>query len=70
MEELINRVAQKTGMTPEMAKTAVAAVLDFLKEKLPAPVAGQVESLLAGDGGALKNVTGLAQGIGGMFGKK
>ncbi len=70
MDELINMVAEKTGLTADKAKTAVMTVLDYLKQKLPAPVAGQIDGLLSGGGDALKNVTNMAQGLGGMFGKK
>lgn len=70
MDELVNMVAEKAGLTAEQAKTAVTTVLDFLKQKLPAPLAGQIDGLLAGGGDALKNVTNMAQGLGGMFGKK
>lgn len=70
MDELINMVAEKAGLTADQAKTAVTTVLDFLKQKLPAPLAGQIDGLLSGGGDALKNVTSMAQGLGGMFGKK
>ena len=70
MDELINMVAEKAGLTADQAKTAVTTVLDFLKQKLPTPLAGQIDGLLSGGGDALKNVTSMAQGLGGMFGKK
>ncbi len=38
-------------------------VVGFLKQKLPAPVAGQIGGLLGGAGGMVK-------GLGGMLGKK
>ena len=43
MEELINIVVEKTGLPEEQAKMAVDAVLDFVKDKLPEPIAAQVE---------------------------
>jgi hypothetical protein len=69
MDELINLVVQKTGISNEQARMAVDTVLDFLKSKLPAPMAGQVDSLLAG-GDVMTNLGGLAGGLGGLFGKK
>ena len=66
MEELVKLVAQKTGLPPEQAKIAVQTVLGFLKQKLPAPLAAQIDGLLAG-GGASPD---LAQGLGGLLGKK
>ena len=69
MDELINLVVQKTGISNEQARMAVDTVLDFLKSKLPAPMAGQVDSLLAG-GDVMTNLGGLDGGLGGLFGKK
>ena len=64
MDEIIKLVANKTGISPEQAKVAVTTVLGFLKDKLPAPVAGQVEAVLAGKG------PDLSQGLGGLLGMK
>lgn len=66
MDELVKLVVQKTGLPPDQAKQAVTVVIDFLKQKLPAPVAGQLDAVLAG--GALP--PDLATGLGGLFGKK
>jgi hypothetical protein len=49
MNELINLIVQKTGISQENAQKAAQTVIDFLKTKLPAPVAGQVDAVLAGD---------------------
>lgn len=69
MDELIKLVSQKTGLGEDMAKTAVETVVGFLKDKLPAPLAGQIDSALSGEGIADK-LGGLAGGLGGMFGKQ
>jgi hypothetical protein len=50
MEELYALVAKKTGLPKEQAKLAVDTVVVFLKNNLPAPVAAQVEAVLAGKG--------------------
>jgi uncharacterized protein (DUF2267 family) len=65
MDELIKLVSSKAGISPDQAKKAVETVLSFLKDKLPAPVAGQVEALLKG--GGLGDVAGK---VGGLLGKK
>lgn len=73
MEELIDLVSQKTGLSEEMAHKAVETVIGFLKERLPEPLAGQVEALLGGDadvGDLLGNVDDIAKGLGGLFGGK
>ncbi len=67
MDELINQVSEKTGLAPAQAKVAVDTVLDFLKDRLPEPVAGQIDAVLEG-GGDL--TSGLGGALAGMFGKK
>jgi hypothetical protein len=63
MEELIKLVSQKTGLSEDMARTAVETVIGFLKQKLPAPIAGQIDSIL--EGGGLEQALG---GLGSLLG--
>jgi hypothetical protein len=66
MQELIKLVSKKTGLSEELSKVAVDVVLDYLKKKLPAPVAVQVEAVLNGEG----NLGAAANVIGGLLGGK
>lgn len=66
MDELINMVAQKTGLGPDKARTAVDTVLGFLKDRLPAPIASQLDSAVSGTGGGAADA---AKGLGGIFGR-
>jgi len=52
MNDLINRVSEKTGLSPDQAQTAVDAVLGLLKERLPPPLAGVLTSLVHGGEGS------------------
>ncbi len=74
MDELIKQVAERTGIGEDKARTAVETVVGFLKERLPAPIAGQVDSVIGGSAGAVGGVADKAGdmlgGLGGMFGKK
>ncbi len=75
MDELINEVSAKTGLSPDQARSAITAVLGFLKERLPAPLAGGLDSLLAGGGSGTavggENLVSEAESmLGGLFGKK
>jgi len=80
MEELVKLVAQKTGLPPQTAEVVVKTVLDLLKQKLPAPLAGQLDDALKGSGvaGAVANAledgkldaSDAANLLGGLFGKK
>ena len=68
MQELINQVAQRTGLAPDKAKIAVETVLNFAKTRLPPPIAAQLESALTGKGAG--DLAGAAKGMGGSFGTK
>jgi hypothetical protein len=67
MDELVELVAKKVGISKDQAQQAVDVVLGYLKDNLPEPLAGQVESALAGDLSGLGDVAG---SLGGLFGKK
>lgn len=71
MDELIKRVTERTGINEEQARGAVDTVVGFLKERLPAPIAGQVDNVLnSGAVGGLADRAGdVLGGLGGMFGK-
>jgi hypothetical protein len=71
MDELVNQITQRTGISNDQARQAVQVVADFLKTKLPAPIAGQVDAALSGNNiGDLSNQAGqVLGGLGGMFGK-
>lgn len=47
MDELLQRL-QATGLSPEKAREVLGTVRTFLEEKLPGPVAGQLDSFLSG----------------------
>lgn len=66
MDELIKTVSEKTGLPPAAARQAAEAVLAFLKEKLPAPIAGQIDGVLSGKGPDLGAAAGA---LGGLFGR-
>ena len=74
MDELIRQVVEKTGISESQARTAVETVVGFLKERLPAPIAGQVDSVVAGSAGIVGGIADKAGdvlgGLGGMFGGK
>lgn len=63
MEELVKLVSQKTGIPADQARQAVEVVIKFLKEKLPAPIAGQIDALLSGSAAG-----DIMKGIGNLFG--
>ncbi len=66
MDELVRQVVARTGITEEQARMAIQTVAGFLKEKLPAPVAGQVDAVLSGGS---PNLGDMGKGLGGLFGR-
>lgn len=74
MDDLIKQVTERTGISESQARTAVETVMGFLKDRLPAPIAGQLDGLLGTAGGALGSVADTAGdvlgGLGGMLGGK
>ena len=69
MDELIKRVSEKTGISEDQAKSAVATVLGFLKERLPAPIAAQVDNVIGSGSGTAGPASDMAAKVGGLFGK-
>jgi hypothetical protein len=69
MDELIKLVSKKVGIPEDKARLAVNTVLGFLKDKLPAPIASQLEGFLGGSG-STGSVEDIAKNLGGLLGKK
>lgn len=66
-QELVQRIVDSTGISEDAANKAIDAVVNYVKEHAPAPIASEVESYLTGDA----TIAGAAQGaLGGMFGKR
>jgi hypothetical protein len=68
MQEIVKLVSEKTGLPEAQAKLAVETVVSFLKQKLPAPIASQLDGVIAG--GGMPDLGSLAGGLGGLLGKK
>lgn len=49
MQELINELKEKAGLTEESAMKAVETTVNFIKAKLPAGLSDKVEGLLSGN---------------------
>jgi len=46
VEELVNLLSAKVGISRKQARMAVDTVVGFLKERLPQPVGGFLDTLL------------------------
>ncbi|MBV9775351.1 MAG: hypothetical protein JO040_15455 [Gemmatimonadetes bacterium] len=74
MDELVQQISERTGLPQDKAQQAAHAAIDFLDSRLPAPVGGQLRSMVGGggaggSGGGMPDLGGLAGGLGGLFGK-
>jgi hypothetical protein len=62
MDELVELISGTVGISEDVAEQAVEVVIVYLKDNLPAPVAGQIDSLLSGTSDA--DLGGMAKGLG------
>ena len=73
MNELIQKVMEKAGITADQSKTSVETVLEFIKGKLPPGILDSVLGGKAADAGdataGLPGASDVLGKIGGMFGK-
>ena len=74
MQELVQKLSDQTGLSPEKSQEVINVVVTHLKERLPAPMASGLDNILpdgTGGGGSLADTAkAMAAEIGGMFGKK
>jgi hypothetical protein len=66
MEELIQQLISKVGLTQAQAQQAMGLVGSFLKDKLPADVLSQVTGAIGGLGDVAGDVAGAAQNVAGQ----
>ncbi len=68
MKELVDLIVKKTGIPAATAQNIVNIVVNYLKKKLPAPIAAQVDGVLSNDA-AISNVEKMAGNLLGNLGK-
>jgi uncharacterized protein (DUF2267 family) len=67
VDELIKQVSSRSGISQDQAQQAVDTVLDFIRQRLPAPAMAQLETALNSDMAA--NVANqIGQQVGNLFG--
>lgn len=62
MDELIQLVAQRAGISSGAAALAVSAMLDYLTARLPSPVVGRIREQLGGGQGS-RQADGSEEGV-------
>ena len=70
MDELVNLVVKKTGISQDDARKAVEVIVSALKSKLPGPIASHLDSFISGSMNTLAGEAGemLKGKLGGLFG--
>jgi hypothetical protein len=73
MDEVVDLVAKRVGVSEDVARQAVNVVLGYLKGKLPQPVGSRIEDVLL-TGESIDDVSDLVGdlggGLGGLLGRK
>jgi hypothetical protein len=65
MDQLIDQLVDKVGLTRDQAQQSVEAVEAFLKDKLPADVMGQIDGAIGAVGDMAGDAAGAAAGAAG-----
>ncbi|MGI9649113.1 MAG: DUF2267 domain-containing protein [Acidimicrobiia bacterium] len=76
MDKLLELVQEKAGISADQARSAIEAVVDFMKDKLPEPIASQVVKFVeddgdddgGGDDGGGDLLGGITDKLGGLLG--
>ncbi len=66
MNEIIQQLKSRVGLNDNQAQSAAQTVVDYLKQRLPGPVAGELDKVISGAGGA----QGIESKLEGLLGKK
>lgn len=69
MNELIQQIAAKIGVSEAQAQQSVEMVIDFIKDKMPEHLHGTFDSIAKGED-VQAGVSDLAKKALGVFGKK
>lgn len=79
VDELIKQLQEKTGLPVDKVQDIIETVIGFISDKLPRPIADQVQGFLGGDddggsddggGGLLDQAKDALGGLGGLLGGK
>ena len=63
MDQLVSMITEKTGLPADKAQEVIGMVVNFISDKLPAPIASQVKGLVEGGGGAAAGASDAAGGL-------
>lgn len=68
MDDLINRIVEKTGVTAAQARDGANMAVAWIKDKLPTDMGDQIGGLLDGAGGVAAGMVDKAKDVGSSAG--
>lgn len=68
MNELVQMVTQKTGISQDKAQQAVEVIINHLKSRLPGPIASHLDQFTGGGSSSSNLESEAANKLGSMFG--
>ena len=66
MNEIVQQLKSRVGLNDNQAQSAAQFVIDHLKQRLPGPMAAELDKIVSGAGGA----EGIESRVEGFLGKK
>lgn len=70
IDELVQQIAARANIPPDKAMQAARTAIEFLDDRLPPPVKGNLDRLLGeGGGGGGPDLGDVAGKLGGLFGR-
>lgn len=67
--ELIKMVSERVGLSEDKARAATEAVLGYVKNKVPQPIASQIDNVVGGGSGSSGGLGPAAEKLGETFRK-
>jgi hypothetical protein len=69
MDELVQQIAARANIPPDKAMQAARTAIEFLDDRLPPPVKGNLGRLVGEEGGGGPDAGDIAGKLGGLFGR-
>ena len=70
MNEVIQRLMDQTGLPADKATAAAETIIGILKEKLPASMSSQIDSIMSGETEGMGTLSGMKAKFGDMFSRR
>ena len=68
MDEIVQILQERAGLSPDQAQEVAKAIVDMIKSKVPSEFQGMVDQYLGGGGGDAQAGSNVIGGLGGLIG--